>query len=138
MANERTLLERLMYPEQQPGRSARERKEHLADSVIKHLTRLLNARQGCNLIAPDYGMPDFNENLGTKNEITVTFETAIRNTILKYEPRLRRVNVRLESDEGPRLTPRFLITAELVTTEAGDKTITFATVMDPQGRISIN
>ena len=137
MANERTLMERLMKPDQRPGRSARDRKEHLTESVIWHLTRLLNSRQGCCLIALDYGMPDFNENLGSKNEMQAAFENAIRSTIQKYEPRLRRVVVRLEEDEGPRLNPRFNVTAELVTSDDVSKEVSFSTVMDAAGKLSI-
>ncbi len=137
MATERTLIERLMYPDQRPGRSARDRKAHLTDSVIRHLVRLLNSRQGCCLTAADYGMPDFNESLGSKNEMQSAFESAIRSTIQKYEPRLRRVVVRLEEDDGPRLNPRFNVTAELVTTDDIPKQVSFSTVMDAAGKLSI-
>ncbi|MCL5271066.1 MAG: type VI secretion system baseplate subunit TssE [bacterium] len=137
MANERTLIERLMYPDLRPGRSARERKDHLADSVVRHLIRLLNSRQGCCLTLPDYGMPDFNESLGSKNEMQAAFESAIRSTIQKYEPRLRHVVVHLEEDEGPRLNPRFLVTAELVSNDDIPKQVSFATVMDANGKISV-
>jgi type VI secretion system protein len=135
--NERTLLERLMYPDMRPGRSARERKDHLSDSVARHLSRLLNSRQGCCLTQPDYGMPDFNESLGSKNEMRAAFESAIRGTIQKYEPRLRGVVVRLNEDDSPRLEPRFTIQAELSTPEDMPKQVTFATIMDAHGRMSV-
>ena len=135
--NERTLLERLMYPDKRPGRSARERKDHLSDSVTHHLTRVLNSRQGCCLTQPDYGMPDFNESLGSKNEMRATFENAIRSTIQKYEPRLRSVVVRLDDDDSPRLEPRFTIQAELATPDDMPKQVTFATIMDANGRMAV-
>jgi len=137
MANERTLIERLMKPEVRSARSARERKEQLTASVINHLSRLLNSRQGCSLTTPDYGMPDFNESLGTKNEMQAAFENAIRTTILTYEPRLRRVTVRLEEEDGPRLNPRFSITAELVSNDDFPKQVSFSTIMDPAGKLNI-
>ena len=137
MANERTLVERLINPEARAGRSARDRREQLAESVVAHLTRLLNSRQGCCNTLPDYGMPDFNENLGSKNEMQAAFESAIRSTIQNYEPRLRRVVVRLEEEEGPRLNPRFNITAELATTDDSRRQVSFSTVMDANGKISI-
>jgi type VI secretion system protein len=138
MANERTLFERLLNPGVKPGRSLRDRKMQLADSVSWHLARLLNSRQGCCLTLPDYGMPDFNESLGSKNEMQAAFESAIRSSIQKYEPRLRKVMVRLDEDDSPRLNPRFTITAELSTTDDTQKQVSFATIVDANGKISIS
>ena len=137
MANERTVLERILNPDIRPGRSARDRRQQLADSVIEHLMRMLNSRQGCALTVDDYGMPDFNDSAGSKIEIRTSMETVLRNSIQKYEPRLRRVIVRMEQDEGTRLNPRFTITAELATTDDTQRQISFATVMDPTGQLTI-
>jgi type VI secretion system protein len=137
MANERTLVERLINPDLRVGRSSRDRREHLAASVVGHLTRLLNSRQGCSSTLSDYGMPDFSESQGSKNEMKAAFELAIRTTIQKYEPRLRRVVVRLDEDEGQRLDPRFTITAELATTDDSQRQVSFSSVMDANGKISI-
>lgn len=63
-------------------------------SVQDHLTRLLNARRGSLQHLPDYGLPDIGpvyEGLPyTINDLVDN----IRNTILRYEPRLVDVQVR--------------------------------------------
>jgi type VI secretion system protein len=62
-------------------------------SIMDHLTRLLNARQGCMGHDPEYGLPDIGRIYQglpyTVNELV----DVIRKAILKYEPRLLRVEV---------------------------------------------
>ena len=62
-------------------------------SIMDHLTRLLNARQGSIVHDPEYGLPDITQIYqGLPNSVTDLI-SLIRKAILKYEPRLQRVEV---------------------------------------------
>lgn len=66
---------------------------HLHASILSHLTRLLNCRQGSLLHLPDYGLPDVAEIYqGLPYSLNQLLQ-AIKNTIEKYEPRLQQVSV---------------------------------------------
>lgn len=58
-------------------------------SIREHLTALFNARQGSLIHLPDYGLPDL-ENIYQKlPESLETLTLALKNTIYRYEPRLK-------------------------------------------------
>jgi type VI secretion system protein len=62
-------------------------------SIMDHLTRLLNARQGSMVHDPEYGLPDIGRIYqGLPYSVTELVDV-IRKAILKYEPRLTRVDV---------------------------------------------
>lgn len=138
MAGERTLFERIADPEKKPPRSARERKEVLVKSIIHHLQRLLNSRQGCCQILDDYGMPDMESRAGSRIELQHELEAALRSTVAKYEPRLRKISVRMDPSEEERLVPKFTIVAELAPRDDFAKDVSFMTVVDPSGKILID
>ncbi len=111
---ERSLLERLRDPKADQGRRASDDLEALEASILAHLRRMLNSRQGHALVAPDYGMPDLSEALRTYPSSISSVEQAIRASIEKYEPRLRDVSVRFVESERDILTLSFTIRARLV------------------------
>ncbi len=111
---ERSLLERLRDPEADEGRRASDDLEALEASILAHLRRMLNSRQGHALAALDYGMPDLSEALRTYPSSISSVEQAIRASIEKYEPRLRDVSVRFVESERDILTLSFTIRARLV------------------------
>lgn len=92
-----SLLERLAPVLQQNGMSrfAERGVSPLADSVRRHLGRLLNSRDGLSATCPDYGLPD----LASEFEAVVPqrhhLETVIKERICKYEPRLRKEDVQV-------------------------------------------
>ena len=137
MANERTLTERFLNPEIKSPRTARQRKELVTNSIIRHLRNLLNSRQGCCEILDDYGMPEMESKSDAKNLLSRELETSIRNTISRYEPRLKNVQVRMDVSEEDRLTPRFIIKAVLTSRDSFSKDISFSTIVDPMGTIRI-
>ncbi len=62
-------------------------------SIMDHLTRLLNARQGSMVHDPEYGLPDIGQIYqGLPYSVTELVDV-IRKAVLKYEPRLTRVDV---------------------------------------------
>lgn len=142
---EERLLERLQIWEKSPERRAKEDPRRMIDSVVRHLQRILNTKQGNVPIADDYGTPDFTDLFFTLSKSEADpkrdIEKAIRSTIQKYEPRLQSVRVTLLEEEGEPdlqtdpLTIRFQITGRLVT---GSKTQVFLeTIVDSEGKVSI-
>jgi type VI secretion system protein len=110
---ERSLLERLRDPKADEGRRASDDLDALEASILAHLRRMLNSRQGHALVALDYGMPDLSEALRTYPSSLSTVEQAVRASIEKYEPRLRDVSVRFVDSEEDILTLSFEIRGRL-------------------------
>lgn len=126
-----TLLQRIA----KAGR--RDSKDHdgaeAIRSVIDHLRNMLNTRQGDADIAPDYGMPDFTAFVQLP-DVRGVVQTAILDSIRKYELRLRNVRVQYIDTDG--LEIRFAIVAALPS-EAGLLPVRFETMLESSGRIRI-
>lgn len=99
-------------------------------SVLDNLQRILNTRAGSIAHIPDYGLPDMTRILqgmpGTAHQLLSTFSTVL----LKYEPRLKRINVALLEQTMPGEL-RYAIDAEL--TEIG--LVRYGTEFKPEGRV---
>lgn len=131
------LLERIRSWEREPHRRAQEDPKRIIDSVLNHLQRILNSRQGSTPIGEDYGVPDFTELLRRYPDSLNDFERSIRQTIQKYEPRLRAVRVRLIPQEEDAFSLRFQIAAKLANEEYKDS-VFFESLVDSDGKISVN
>lgn len=128
----RSLLERIDQGAS-GGRNSRHNGDEMVESVLDHLRRMLNTRQGHALIAPDYGMPDFT-GFSQSPDASRALQTAIWDSIRKYEPRLKKVQVNcLEADQ---LEIRFQIVATMQA-DAKNISVTFETAVDPSGRIRV-
>lgn len=130
-----TLLERLADPEKGARRTISNNNQELADSVMRHLQKLLNTRQGHVPTRPDYGMPDFTDCAGSLPEMLDKVRRAIKSSIEAFEPRLRRVRItHMPSDDS--LLLHFGITGQLA---SGKQEITtfFSTKVDPSGNAEI-
>lgn len=134
--HEERLLERIRSAEREPLRRGGDNQRRCIDSLLAHLQRILNTRQGNVPIADDYGVPDFLDFLQTYPESVHEIEHNIKNAIDRYEPRLSRATVTYVQDEDETLTLRFQIVACL-TVEGGRK-VFFETVVDSDGRIRIH
>ncbi|MEM8985874.1 MAG: type VI secretion system baseplate subunit TssE [Pseudomonadota bacterium] len=136
MAFEKSLLERIRAGDPSAHRRVTLEPADVAESVIRHLAKMFNVRQGSALTSPDYGMPDFNDlALQFPNAINV-IRRVIRESVDKYEPRLKNVAVAHMPNEDNPLELRFKITAQLVLD--GDKTpVAFETVMDDAGKVRV-
>ena len=55
------LLQRLRSIAADPARRAKHDVNRVTDSVLEHLQRILNTRQGNVPLADDYGVPDFTD-----------------------------------------------------------------------------
>ena len=133
---EERLLERIRSFERNPLRRGGKDQRHSINSVLAHLQRILNTRQGNVPLANDYGVPDFLNFLQSYPESIREIEASIKTAIDKYEPRLSGTSVTYVHDEDDALTLRFQIIASL-TVENGRK-VYFETVVGTDGRIRIH
>ena len=132
---EQRLSERICSQEREPMRRESENRKRCIDSILDHLQRILNTRQGNVPIADDYGVPDFLDFLQTYPDSVHQIEESIRSAIDKYEPRLSATSVAFIPREDADLTLRFQIIACLTT--EGDRQVFLETVVDADGRIRV-
>lgn len=67
----------------------------LAKSVLDNIQRILNSRQGALKHIPDYGIPDLSVIYKNLPASAHHLKQEIRDTLLKYEPRLAHLDVEL-------------------------------------------
>jgi type VI secretion system protein len=132
---EERLLERIRLQENAPARRATDDHRRCINSVLSHLQRILNTRQGNVLIGDDYGVPDFIDFLQNCPDSVRDIEHSIRAAIDKYEPRLSEVRVTFDSQEDDVLVLRFQIAARLSTD--GGQPVYFETLLDTDGKIRV-
>jgi len=132
---EQTLLERIDNPEQGGYRLTAD-PHRVIESVLTHLRKMLNVRQGSVSTLPDYGIPDLNSLFTQYPDAIQALRRIIRDSLEKYEPRLQRVNVRYLPDEENPLLLRFEITARLVMDDQ-DPPIRFETVVGDNGKVRV-
>jgi len=136
MGYERSLVGRITDSDKESHYSTRLDEAVLVDSVLEHLQKLLNIRQGSVEMLQDYGLPDFND-LSHKFPYAINeIQRMIRDCIRKYEPRLTQIKVTHVQDEDDPLSLRYDITARL---EMDDRktNIWFETILDAAGKVSI-
>ena len=101
-------------------------------SVLDNMQRILNCRAGTLAHLPDYGLPDMTKILqgmpGTAHQL-ITILSAV---LLKYEPRLSRINVVMQEQIQPGEL-RYAIDAEL----KGVGLVRYGTEFMPEGRVLI-
>ncbi|CCJ71103.1 Uncharacterized protein similar to VCA0109 [Cronobacter condimenti 1330] len=100
-------------------------------SVLDNMQRILNTRAAAKHL-PDYGLPDMTKILqgmpGTTHELISTLSAVL----LKYEPRLKRLDVVLLAQTTPGEL-RYAIDAEL----KGAGLVRYGTTFMPEGRVLI-
>jgi type VI secretion system protein len=136
---EERLTERIRGLGKGVERSSEKDPTRVISSVINHLQRLLNTRQGSVPIADDYGMPDFTSYLGENlNDQSQKISEMIRNMILKYEPRLNNVHVVFTPDKDEVLSLRFKLQAEIVNIRDEKVALELETVISSDGKIRVS
>ena len=110
----------------------------VVNSIISHLQRVLNTRQGSVPIAEDYGMPDFTnyQGLGLTEEAK-DIADIIKSMILKYEPRLGGAQVTYESDKDDLLSLRFKLQTEIVHVRDERIVVELETVISSEGKVRV-
>ncbi|WP_404273233.1 type VI secretion system baseplate subunit TssE [Yersinia similis] len=101
-------------------------------SVLDNMQRILNCRAGTLSHLPDYGLPDMSKILQGMPGTAHSLQTTLSNTLLKYEPRLKSLNVVLLAQSTPGHL-EYGIDAELK--ELG--LVHFGTSFMPEGRVLI-
>ena len=101
-------------------------------SVLDNMQRILNCCAGTLAHLPDYGLPDMTKILqgmpGTAHQLITTLSAIL----LKYEPRLSRINVVMQEQIQPGEL-RYAIDAEL----KGVGLVRYGTEFMPEGRVLI-
>jgi len=107
---EHRLLERIASLGADAERSHITRSEILVDSILEHLRRILNTRQGSVPIDPQFGVPDFTNLAGSFSSGTTgqMIEDMTR-MIQRYEPRLRHPQISFTAVQDEVLTLAFAI-----------------------------
>lgn len=101
-------------------------------SVMDNIQRIFNTRAGSVAHLPDYGLPDMTEILHGTTERSQQLLKTLSLILLKYEPRLKNVNVvLLQPDAQGKLL--YAIDAELK--EQG--LVRYGTVFMPDGQVLI-
>jgi type VI secretion system protein len=110
----------------------------VVNSIINHLQRVLNTRQGSVPIADDYGMPDFTnyQGLGLTEEAK-DIADIIKSMILKYEPRLGGAQVTYEPDKDDMLSLRFKLQTEIVHVRDERIVVELETVISSEGKVRV-
>jgi len=132
---EERLLERILSWENEPLRRNRGDLHREIDSILAHLTRILNTRQGSVPISGAYGIPDLTDFMTSYPESVTEIERSIRCAIEVCEPRLRSVKIVFIPQDDDLLCLRFQIIAHL--DRDSEKNILIETLVDSDGKVSL-
>lgn len=131
------LLERLRAIDQHPDWRGESDPKTAIASVLEHLIKILNMRQGSAPIATDLGMPDFTSIAGSLNADSLPeMEEALTRVITKYEPRLAGVKVNFEPQQDRPFMIAFKLAAR-VRVEGREMPVVFETVLNSDGHITV-
>lgn len=134
---EKRLLERLRAVELDPDWRGGSDPAAAVQSVIGHIGKILNTRQGSAPIAEDFGVPDFTSIASTFGADSVAqVEEAITKVIQKYEPRLKEVQLTFEPQPDKPFALAFKLQAQLAA-EGQKHPVVFETILNPDGRIMV-
>lgn len=98
-------------------------------SVQDNIQRILNSRRGCLAHLPDYGLGDLSKIYRHLPASAHTLRREIETTLLRYEPRLRAVDLTIDETE-PGMLLSFTMSCQLH--RAG--LVRFGTHFSPDGR----
>ncbi|MEM9696557.1 MAG: type VI secretion system baseplate subunit TssE [Myxococcota bacterium] len=115
------------------------RGEDLEAAVVQHLRELLNTRAGSVPTVPDYGMIDVADLVHEMPDALAIVQRGIKNSIAKYEPRLKNVQVRLvptEEDESVGFI-HFEVNAQLVQKDGRRQAVQFSTRVDNASNVKV-
>lgn len=134
---EKRLLERLRAVELDPDWRGGTDPAVAIQSVLGHVVKILNTRQGSAPIAADFGVPDFTSIASTFGADSVAqIEEAITRVIQRYEPRLTAVQVTFEPQADKPFALAFKLQAQLAG-EGQQTPVVFETILNPDGRIMV-
>ncbi|MBD3321336.1 MAG: type VI secretion system baseplate subunit TssE [Chitinivibrionales bacterium] len=103
-------------------------------SIMDHLTRMFNTREGSIPHLEDYGLPDISEIYRKMPDGIEDLQGAIRRTVEKYEPRLKKAKVIRTEPKDKEFKIEFILSGELK--EGG--VVRFQTVFTSMGNSQIS
>jgi type VI secretion system protein len=103
-------------------------------SIMDHLKRLFNTREGSLAHLEDYGLPDISEIYRKMPDGIDELRDAIKRAVEKHEPRLKNIRVVQREAEGVTFSMEFILSAEL--REGG--LVRFQTVFTSTGNSSVS
>lgn len=135
---EKRLLERISALQLDSERSRLTQAQVLLDSLMDHLRRILNTRQGSVPMDPAFGVPDFTNLAGT----FATGETAqiidnMTRMVARYEPRLKSPRITLAEHGREVLSLSFMLDG-LVAIDDRDIPVHLSTLVSSDGRVSLS
>jgi len=134
---ERRLLERIANWKAGDERTNQTQVDILVRSVMDHLTRMLNTRQGSVQIDPLFGVPDFTNLAGVMaTGSTREIEEEIRRMVLRYEPRIKSPKVTLNRELTDVLSIRFALEGSLEV-DNRDIPLQISTTVGASGKVNI-
>ncbi len=104
-------------------------------SIMDHLNRLFNTREGSLSHLKDYGLPDISEIYRKMPHGIEELQKAIKRTVEKYEPRLKKVKVTPRETDPKDFRLVFILSAEL---SEGGGLVRFQTTFTSMGNSSIS
>ena len=133
------LLDRLRELEQHPEKRFEDEKLDVRIADIQlHLHKLLNTRQGSVQLDPEYGIPDLTDLPSTLSGETIQqLQDDLEKIIIRYEKRLKNVQVGFDWVQGAQPLLAFQITGELDDPDHPMPTV-FEALVEEGGRISLN
>lgn len=133
---EERLIQRIRTWEKTPDRRDGQDPKRLIDSIVRHLERILNTRRGSVGVADDYGIPDLTDFRSGFPDSVRDLEMTIRDTIEKFEPRLKSVRVKFVPQDEDMLKVTFQIVAQLALED--EKTpVMLESMMGSDGKVTI-
>lgn len=134
---ERRLLERISGWEQGVLRTNRTSTETLVRSVMDHLSRILNTRQGSVQLDPHFGVPDFTNMAGGLTAGSMSdIEEEIQRMVTRYEPRVRDPKITLMRESSDMLAIRFSLEGTLAADDR-DIPLRLSTTVNSDGRVTL-
>jgi type VI secretion system protein len=82
-------------------------------SVQQNVRRILNTRAGALKHLPDYGLPDLTNVYKELPGSSHALKQQMENTLLKYEPRIRAIDIAILDSDDPGLQVSFEMTCHL-------------------------
>ncbi|MDQ5986626.1 MAG: hypothetical protein CSYNP_02356 [Syntrophus sp. SKADARSKE-3] len=135
---EESLLERIRHLEKSPTVRGTRDLSLGVRSVMNHLQKMLNTRQGSVPIADDYGMPDLTNFPGEDlTSAADELQQIIKKVIQKYEPRLEKVEVQFEPRPGETSLLRFKLEGAVGNERSGFMPVVLETVVTAEGMVRI-
>jgi type VI secretion system protein len=103
-------------------------------SVMDHLNRMFDTREGTLPHLVDYGLPDISEIYRKMPNGIKELQLAIKRCVERYEPRLKNIRVQYQETKPTEFRMVFIIHGDF---RVGGGTVRFTTTFSSNGNLSI-